>query len=99
MIKAYEVEVYCDTIPNFPEEIILKRDINLCILTVPENIMNEWYNIHKKEIHEDIRKEFGDIYVLNPLAFWLKNIYTADGTEDLYEFCMKRNYLPGIELC
>ena len=106
-MKAYYVDIYCNTIQNFPESILEKMDCNWCSIIVPEYILEKWYELHKERIHREVINELENgIFtkeerlqsVLHPLDFFMDQVYTCDMTEDLYSFCMTQKYLPGILL-
>lgn len=81
--EYYEVVVYKSSIPNFP----LKEDDdeNLVELIIPDYIMKKWWKSKEEAKRLD-------------LDYWYEYLSEADVTTDLYEFCMKQKYLPGILL-
>lgn len=86
------VELYRDSIPGWFE--IKDLDDNLCKIPFPRWLLNSWYRevVWPKWYQKSLTPDDLDI--------WLKDHYTADQNDGLFQFALFHKYYPeDIELC
>ena len=86
--KLIPVCVYCDSTGLFSEEEYCSE--NLTDMMFPEWIVREWYKKNEKECIEDCEAEHEKPCFEN----WIKDSYTADSTDGLYDFAVQKGFDP-----
>lgn len=86
--KLIPVCIYCDSTGLFSEEECWSE--NLTDMMFPEWIVREWYKENEKECIEDCKAEHETPCFEN----WIKNSYTADSTDGLYDFAVQKGFDP-----
>lgn len=83
--------VYADTTDLFTEEEIIETG-NLVELDIPESIVRDWYEQDRAEHEEQTAADLG--IPLEECSFeqWRDNVYTADETQDLYDYAVMRGW-------
>lgn len=93
MLMRY-VTVYADSTGLFSED-ECNYD-NLCEVCFPEEIVIEWYNENKNACDEDTSRDLRKLISECTYEDWINDVYTADGTDGLYEFALKRGFDCGL---
>lgn len=91
MEKLIPVTVYCDSTDLYTEEEVMQE--NLCELYFPEEIVRAWYEADITAHEEDQKAELGPNTVCS-FETWLRDVYTADGTDGLYQFAVDHGFQP-----
>lgn len=80
--------IYCDSTGLFSEEEYWSE--NLTDMMFPEWIVREWYKENEEECIADCKAEHEEPCFEN----WINNSYTADSTDGLYDFAVKKGFDP-----
>ena len=86
--------VYADTTDLFTEDELEETGCNLVDLDIPDNIVRAYYEQHKEDCDADTNNDLG--VPLDQCTFeqWQEEVYTADGTMELYYFAIEHGYIP-----
>ena len=85
------MELYRDSIPGWPD--IEDLDDNLCAIPFPVKIVDAWY----REVIWP--RWYQKSLTLDDVKTWIRDHYTTDETDGLFQFAADRGYYPeDIEL-
>ncbi len=91
--KVIPVCIYCSSTGLFSEEEYCTE--NLTDMMFPEWIVREWYKENEKECIKDCEAEHETPCFEN----WIKDSYTADSTDGLYDFAVEKGFNPFFGGC
>ena len=88
--------VYADTTDIFTEEEIIENG-NLVELDIPDAIVLDWYEQDRAEHDEQTAADLGIPLEECTFEVWRDNVYTADETQDLYDYAVMRGWTARRE--
>jgi hypothetical protein len=80
--KLIYVDIYADTTGQYTEAEIIR--CNCVSVQIPERIVRQWFE-EKAKPNYDWGPDFKE---------WLKDLYTCDDTDGLYQFSVDHGYCP-----
>lgn len=87
--KMIYVDIYADTTGQYSEDEVFY--CNCVSVQIPERIVRLWY---EENFGQEEKLYFcGDPFE-NTFETWLKEVYTCDDTDGLYQFSVKHGYCP-----
>ena len=84
-----KMTVYCDSTGLFSEEEC--NSDNLTEMVFPDEIVRKWFD---KNIKEEYKNEYPDL----TFEYWVNELYTADETDGLYDFCILAGEEPMFDV-
>ncbi len=87
--KMIVIDIYADTTGQYSEDEC--QYCNCASVQIPERIVRQWYeeNFGKEEKLYFCGDEFE-----NTFETWLKEVYTCDDTDGLYDFSVSHGFTP-----
>ena len=96
MDELIPVCVYCDSTGLYTEDECAYE--NLCEIMFPKWIVEKWYEINKKACDAESIRELGIPESEASFEVWYNDVYTADGTDGLYDFAVENGFVGKREI-
>ena len=88
--KLLNIDIYADSTGQYSEEETYA--CNCVSVRIPEDIVRRWY---EENIGQEEKLYFFGIEYENTFETWLKEVYTCDDTDGLYQYSVEHGYRPN----